>query len=414
MKKLIIIIASVFALAAHALEVTDDFRYDTKAIANLATGGVIGTAATTVDVLASFNLSQSTAGQTVTLPSPTDPNGNKVVLLTNVGSASFNTYGAIVQPTQSTQIVWSGASWKGVAPSDKDLYRDGGKANLLMTGGGTVAVSAAGEVSWTQRLIILGGGRGAGAISTSGYYDINLPPAGTVITGICGAGNTTVTSAGVNLMNNSGAWAALWYQLPLGGNGSVAANFRLSAYTGDCVIPSDYVLVAVSNNEAQTVKMGTGQIIKVGQNSASGGNDVIGFRPLNDGRNTADGLTWYTPAPASYGIYRTPGAWSGGDYQQLKIAFDTGIELQPSIAASAAPSYGKSYVNISAGGLRVERGNTGLGTLTPTEKLEVAGKIKVTGLTNYATTAAAIADAALTVGTMYTVTTAGAKALFIK
>jgi hypothetical protein len=115
MKKILITIAALLSFSAHALEVTDDIRYDTKAIANLATGGVIGTAATTVDVLASFNLSQSTAGQTVTLPNPTDARANKVVLLTNVGAVPFIAYGVTVQPSQSTQVVWSGAAWKGAA-----------------------------------------------------------------------------------------------------------------------------------------------------------------------------------------------------------------------------------------------------------------------------------------------------------
>jgi hypothetical protein len=115
MKKLLITIVALLSFSAHALEVTDDIRYDTKPIANLATGGAIGTAATTVDVLASFNLAQSTAGQTVTLPNPTDARANKVVLLTNVGAVPFIAYGVTVQPTQSTQVVWSGTAWKGAA-----------------------------------------------------------------------------------------------------------------------------------------------------------------------------------------------------------------------------------------------------------------------------------------------------------
>ena len=73
----------------------------------------------------------------------------------------------------------------------------------------------------------------------------------------------------------------------------------------------------------------------------------LGFGDLNDGRNTADGITWYNPAPLSYGIYRTVGPWTHPDYQQLKLSWSTGIILDPGTA------YGKSYVNVVGGGLRV-------------------------------------------------------------
>jgi trimeric autotransporter adhesin len=59
-------------------------------------------------------------------------------------------------------------------------------------------------------------------------------------------------------------------------------------------------------------------------------------------------------------------------------------------------------------------GNMGIGTTTPTVKLEVAGTIKATGIVNYTSTAVAIADATLLTGTFYTVTVAGVKQLFVK
>jgi hypothetical protein len=34
----------------------------------------------------------------------------------------------------------------------------------------------------------------------------------------------------------------------------------------------------------------------------------LSFGNMNDGRNTADGITWYSPTPLDYGIYRTSGA----------------------------------------------------------------------------------------------------------
>lgn len=45
--------------------------FTTLAVANLASGGAIGTAAATVDIYTTFNVTQTTAGQTLSLPSPT-------------------------------------------------------------------------------------------------------------------------------------------------------------------------------------------------------------------------------------------------------------------------------------------------------------------------------------------------------
>lgn len=96
----------------------------------------------------------------------------------------------------------------------------------------------------------------------------------------------------------------------------------------------------------------------------------LSFNNVNDGSNLADGITWYNPSPLVYGIYRTPGAWSSPNYQQLKLSFDTGIILDP------GSLYGKSYVDVQGAGLRVTSGNVGIGTLNPDFKLTVNGKIK--------------------------------------
>ena len=68
-----------------------------------------------------------------------------------------------------------------------------------------------------------------------------------------------------------------------------------------------------------------------------------------------------------YGIHRTGGTWTSPNYQQLRLAWDTGIVLYPGTA------YGKSYVDIQGGGLRVTAGNVGIGTTAPAQKLMVVG-----------------------------------------
>ena len=94
---------------------------------------------------------------------------------------------------------------------------------------------------------------------------------------------------------------------------------------------------------------------------------------LNSGNNEIRGVTWYKPAPDGYGIYRTSGAWNAPNYQQLRISWQTGIQLYTN------PVYAKSYVDIQGGGLRVTSGNVGIGTTVPNTKLDVNGSTAIKG-----------------------------------
>ncbi|MFC1646494.1 hypothetical protein ACFL2Y_04880 [Candidatus Omnitrophota bacterium] len=89
---------------------------------------------------------------------------------------------------------------------------------------------------------------------------------------------------------------------------------------------------------------------------------MLSFGDLNDGRNTADGITWYNPEPLWYGIYRSAGPWSG-NYQQLILSWSTGIVID------GGDAYGRSGTV-----LQPTDGNVGIGTTNPTAKLQVAGQ----------------------------------------
>ena len=58
-------------------------------IANIAAGGAIGTAAATVDVFTTFNVNQTTADQTITLPTPTVTTAGKLAYVNNIGTVEF-------------------------------------------------------------------------------------------------------------------------------------------------------------------------------------------------------------------------------------------------------------------------------------------------------------------------------------
>ena len=55
-------------------------------IANLAAGGTIGTAVTTVDIKTAFNINQTTANQTLTLPAPTNTTAGRIVYINSIGT----------------------------------------------------------------------------------------------------------------------------------------------------------------------------------------------------------------------------------------------------------------------------------------------------------------------------------------
>lgn len=93
-------------IVANTLNVVD------VAIANVAAGGNIGTAAATVDVASSFSVNQTTANQNLTLPNPTvtTPAG-QLAVVKNAGTAQFSMHGIVIRPTTGSVFQWNGAAW---------------------------------------------------------------------------------------------------------------------------------------------------------------------------------------------------------------------------------------------------------------------------------------------------------------
>jgi hypothetical protein len=185
-----------------------------------------------------------------------------------------------VNASQDPEVIVGVASPTGTPPTGAKLYYNAtlGRVTHVANAGAWAALPAwerkqaaltgGGVVTWvnktlsfTQRFIAISFGRGVDNISTSGYYDINMPPVGTVIPGICGAPAQTVTAAGIPFSGGS-QWHALYYKLPTGGSGSVASNFFFVGYVADCAIPENAILVAVENYDNNSLKLGTGEFIK--------------------------------------------------------------------------------------------------------------------------------------------------------
>ena len=127
------------------------------------------------------------------------------------------------------------------------------RANVNITGGGTITVNNSYNVLWTSRFIVISNGRSS-STAVAGFWDISCPTSGT-ITGVGGATNKTATASGIPL----DVWDALYYILPLGStNTSLAANFRVVNYTADVEVPSNWVLICVRNGDNGVVHFTAG------------------------------------------------------------------------------------------------------------------------------------------------------------
>ncbi len=83
---------------------------------NFAAGGALGTAAATVDNANTFFVAQTTAGQTLSLPNPTNINVVRVVYVVNTGNQSFTIFGAALAAGNTAAAVWwPGGSYNRIA-----------------------------------------------------------------------------------------------------------------------------------------------------------------------------------------------------------------------------------------------------------------------------------------------------------
>jgi hypothetical protein len=108
----------------------------TVSLGNFAGGGSIGTAASTVNIAITIEIAQTTAGQTLTVPSPTNATPNKIVTIQNTGSASFIMLGEVVPANQGFVIQWTGAAWIPTSTTGVRLYAQAnlaGPTNRLVT-----------------------------------------------------------------------------------------------------------------------------------------------------------------------------------------------------------------------------------------------------------------------------------------
>src|SRR5690606_14590418 len=59
----------------------------------------------------SFAIAQTTSGQTLSLPTPTDTTAGRTVFVLNTGTASFNMHSVTILSGYGQVFIWSGSSW---------------------------------------------------------------------------------------------------------------------------------------------------------------------------------------------------------------------------------------------------------------------------------------------------------------
>lgn len=119
----------------------------------------------------------------------------------------------------------------------------------VLTGGGIRQVDATG-VAWSQRFIAIGSG--VDSLSPNGYFDITMPPDGTVIPVYSSTTATTATVAsGVVPIST---WGTLYYDVPLGETyTSDPSRFKIVSYnklTPQFEVPTSWVAICTRNTDS--------------------------------------------------------------------------------------------------------------------------------------------------------------------
>ena len=97
------------------LHVKGSTLFETMGIADKPSGGGIGTAAATVDNYTLVNLKQTTVGQVLSLPAPTNSTARRILQVNNIGTASVTIGTITIDAKQTAEFVWNGS--EGTIPT---------------------------------------------------------------------------------------------------------------------------------------------------------------------------------------------------------------------------------------------------------------------------------------------------------
>lgn len=103
-------------------------------ISDLPTGGVI-TSGTVDPYILGYNVTQTTSGQSVSLPSPTTTTVNRIIYVNNTGTAAFQINGFTVSAGQSQAFIWNGTAWSNFSNNtNQNVISEYGENNSIVHG----------------------------------------------------------------------------------------------------------------------------------------------------------------------------------------------------------------------------------------------------------------------------------------
>jgi hypothetical protein len=152
-------------------------------IANLPTGGNIGTAAATVDIATTFNVNQTTSLQTLSIPAPTVTTAGRIIYVSNVGSVSFTMNGVLISPSNTAIFQWNGSTWTsaGIDGSGTNFIQNQNSgdqtANFRITGTGQALTSFISPLFGSANA---GGATGAVSLRTGNITGANSNTTGSI------------------------------------------------------------------------------------------------------------------------------------------------------------------------------------------------------------------------------------------
>jgi len=172
-------------------------------------------------------------------------NDSSSLLISGLGTIKGTTVEATTHVTTPLYKGYEGGAASVLADPYLSLMMDW---EVVATGGGILVGNGTG-VSWSQRIMLMGAGRHATYVP-AGYFQIDMPANGTVITrynAVAGVSDTVTVASGVIPLST---WSTLYYVVPFGATStSLPANFRIVNYTAgnDFTTPWNWIPIVTRN-----------------------------------------------------------------------------------------------------------------------------------------------------------------------